>query len=141
MAPDHDDGPPSASDFGGLVARVDVMERVVTEARDSTRVLEIGHQQLISQMAELRLHQLDSDKERRQMARDVKETTAVAREVLDSTRDIRETVQTLRDVQAAGRLGARLSRMTGAVLFKLAALVTAIAGAWWAWKGGPPPKP
>ena len=54
MAPDHDDGPPSASDFGGLVARVDELDRTVRELVESNSVLHVGHRLLIEQMAELK---------------------------------------------------------------------------------------
>lgn len=140
MAPDHDDGPPSASDFGGLVARVDELDRTVREVVESNSVLHVGHRLLIEQMAELRVSQRDADIERRQLAEAVRENTDLTRESVTNTRETRDLVQVLRDVQAAGRLSARVGRITGRVVLRAAAIVTALAGGWYAiTHGGPKP--
>lgn len=151
LAPAHDDGPPSRVDFGLLVQRVEKMERTVSEVRDDARLLQRGHEQLISQMAELGLNQLHEERARKELAGKVEalsgkvdENTGVTLEVLKGTREIMGTVRTLRDVQAAGRLWARFFRWVGrnvrAVVLWGAPLVTAVAGAWWAWRnGGPKP--
>lgn len=144
----HDDGAPSGTDFGALCDRVDALEHAQRDVTAALRVVQTGHELLAGQMAELTVAQRAADVARQRLELAVAENTGITRQNNDITRevltamgDVRDTLQTLRDVQAAGRLGARLSRMTGAVLLKLAALITALAGAWWAWKGGGPPKP
>lgn len=138
MAADHDDGPPSASDFGALVDRVDQLETTMREVVHSNDILHTGHRLLIEQMAELRVAQRDADIERRQLAEAVRENTDLTRESVTNTRETRDLVQVLRDVQAAGRLSARLGRITWRVALRAAAIVTALAGAWWAIRGGGP---
>ena len=110
------------------------------EVVESNSVLHVGHRLLIEQMAELRVSQRDADIERRQLAEAVRENTDLTRESVTNTRETRELVQILRDVQAAGRLSARVGRITGRVVLRAAAIVTALAGGWYAiTHGGPKP--
>lgn len=108
------------------------------------RILASGHVQVVEQVAEITLR---LDRHERQLADlstvpgELAANTAATRDVLAAVVETRDMVQFARDAQVAGRLGARIARAGTKLIMGVAALITATAGAWWAWVHGGPPKP